>query len=99
MIIYALESDKTPTPPYSRVKIFPGHTCLRENQVKQFLSEHQGERTEWVFYDTLAMDYVPIEMLKFIDDRGEVHDFTEKFKSELEYMYPGEVILNLHKEK
>lgn len=51
---------------------------------------------DYIIYNNVALDYIEPKNIIFIDNCGTPHNFESFFKDKLEYMYPGEVLLNLH---
>lgn len=51
---------------------------------------------DYIIYNAVALDYVDPENIIFIDNNGIPHNFKDYFKEKLEYMYPGEILLNLN---
>ena len=47
-----------------------------------------------ICYNTVILDYVDLDKLYAITDSLDLVPFKQKYNKELEYMYPGEIILN-----
>lgn len=44
--------------------------------------------------DTVLLDYIPPDIIYYIDTNGSEIPFAQVFSHELEYMWPGEILLN-----
>lgn len=57
---------------------------------------HDLEQSEkdFICYNTVILDFINPRNIIFINDDLSIENFFEKFNKEINYMYPGEIILN-----
>ena len=67
------------------------HPC----KAKEYANMLNNSKKDYILYDTNIMDYIDINKLVFVNDDLSTILFIKKFKEELHYMFPGEIILNM----
>lgn len=67
------------------------HPC----KAKEYANMLNNSKKDYILYDTNIMDYIDINKLIFVNNDLSTILFIKKFKEELHYMFPGEIILNM----
>jgi hypothetical protein len=67
------------------------HPC----KAKEYANMLNNSKKDYILYDTNIMDYIDINKLIFVNNDLSTIPFIKKFKEELHYMFPGEIILNM----
>lgn len=67
-----------------------------ESFVDSFLKNHLNKNEKFILYNTCVMDYLPTDIIYYVDDELNEYQFSEYFKEKLSYMYPGEILYNMH---
>lgn len=64
--------------------------------VESLLENNLNKDENFILYNTCVMDYLPPEIIYYIDNELNEHQFSEYFKDKLSGMYPGEILYNLY---
>jgi hypothetical protein len=66
------------------------HPCKAELAAKDI----QSQPNDYFIYDVAILDYIDPQNILFINEDLSVENFKDKFKEELDSMFPGEVLYN-----
>ena len=70
------------------------HPDEMENAVRRIEKNMEGSEASFYCYNTLALDYMDPGYLILVKEDGAEISFNEAFKKELEYLHPGEALIN-----
>lgn len=67
---------------------------LHYTEMEKYANLISWEKKNYYTYETVLMDYVKPQFIRYVKDKDTALNFEEIFKTDLEYMYPGEIMLN-----
>lgn len=74
---------------------FDYHPHIMEKEINKFLDYTKSENIEIFTYNTVALDYIPEDIIYWMDKKNNILKFEEKFYSTNKYLYAGEILLNI----
>ena len=67
---------------------------LHFSEMESYARTVDFEKSNFYTFETILMDYVDPHLIKYIISKHKAVNFAKLFSDELEYMSPGEVLLN-----
>ncbi len=67
---------------------------LHYTEMEKYANLVSWEKKNFYTYETVLMDYVNPQLIRYVKDKDTILNFAEVFKNDLNYMYPGEIMLS-----
>ena len=80
-------------------KKFDYHPHIMEKEIEKFLNYSKYEKIEVFTYNTVALDYIPEDIIYWVDRKNNIIKFEEKFSNTKKYFYAGEILLNMRNDE
>lgn len=74
---------------------FDYHPHIMDKEIDKFLDCSKSENIEIFTYNTIALDYIPEDIIYWVDRKNNIIKFEEKFSNTKKYFYAGEILLNM----
>ena len=77
------------------VESFNVHPTKIEETAKNFVESYRNSDIYLLTYNTSFLDYIPVDLIVYIDENGIELMFKDVFEEKLGYMFPGEIYGNI----